>query len=399
MAVAGAAARVIPTEEMVKVRRFLMLAALLGVAGLAVGCGSDGGGGAAQGSGPIQVGAVLSLTGSSAVLGEHERDGVEAAVEEINAAGGVNGRQLKVTFVDDAGDPNGAVAAFNRLTSDDDVVAVFGATFGSSTLAISPLSKRTGMPLLAPNTTYEITHQGNEYLFRVAPPADAEVEAAVAHIKEAGYQRLGVLTSTDAYGAQAGDLLEEAGVSIVARETFAKEATNLTSQLTKLRAANPDALVVWDHAPATGIAIRNAADLGMTEIPILSGQASNNPGNIEAASGSDALQNWLVQGVVDPMNPLPRQEEGLEVLQQSVDYPIDIFASIGYDGMHILKEALEAAGDGADREALRDALEQVSYEGVGGSYQYSAEDHDGVGPESIVWLEVQDDKFVAADVQ
>lgn len=382
-------------------RRFLALTVLLGIGGLTVGCGSDssGGGGGGSSSGPIQVGAVLSLTGSSAVLGEHERDGINAAVKEINAAAGVNGRQLKVTFVDDGGDPNGAVSAFNRVASQDGIVAVFGGTFGSSTLAISPLSKRLGIPLLAPNTTYEVTHQGNPYLFRVAPPANAEVEAAVARIKAAGYKRLGMLTSTDAYGAQAGDLFKKAGVPIVAHETFAKEATNLTSQLTKIRAAKPDALIVWDHAPATGIAIHNAADLGMTDLPILSGQASNNPGNIEAASGSAALKNWFVEGVVDPKHALARQKPGLAVLQKDVEYPIDIFASIGYDGIQILAKALELAGNGANGDAVRDALEKVAYEGVGGSYRYSATDHDGVGAESIVWLKVVDDDFVAADAK
>jgi branched-chain amino acid transport system substrate-binding protein len=377
--------------------RILVLGAILAATAVGVGCGSDGGSGGDDG-GEYKLGAILSLSGAAADLGQHERDAIELAVDQINAAGGVDGREITVELVDDGTEPDRTVAAFNDLVRDDSVLAIFGGTLGTTTLAMSPLSAKQGVPLLSPNTTYDITRQGNDYLFRVAPPADAEIEATAELAREQGWERLALLHSTDAYASQAAGLFAESDLDLVGSESFDPEDTDMTAQLTKLNRANPDALLVWDLSPATGIAIRNAGQLGMTDIPILSGQGSNNPGNIDAAGNSPALDNWIVQGVVDEHDPLDRQTDGIELLEPGLDYSVDTFASLGYDGVRLFAAALEEAGDDPSRDSVRDALEQVSYDGLGGEYRYSPDDHDGVGPESIVWLEVRDGGLATAQL-
>jgi branched-chain amino acid transport system substrate-binding protein len=376
--------------------RILVLGAILAATAVGVGCGSDGGSGGDDG-GEYKLGAILSLSGAAADLGQHERDAIELAVDQINAAGGVDGREITVELVDDGTEPDRTVAAFNDLVRDDSVLAIFGGTLGTTTLAMSPLSAKQGVPLLSPNTTYDITRQGNDYLFRVAPPADAEIEATAELAREQGWERLALLHSTDAYASQAAGLFAESDLDLVGSESFDPEDTDMTAQLTKLNRANPDALLVWDLSPATGIAIRNAGQLGMTDIPILSGQGSNNPGNIDAAGNSPALDNWIVQGVVDEHDPLDRQTDGIELLEPGLDYSVDTFASLGYDGVRLFAAALEEAGDDPSRDSVRDALEQVSYDGLGGEYRYSPDDH-GVGPESIVWLEVRDGGLATAQL-
>jgi len=377
--------------------RILVLSAMLAAAAIVVGCGSAGGSDEDDG-GEYKLGAILSLSGAAADLGQHSRDAIELAVDQINADGGVNDREITVEFIDDGTEPNRTVSAFNDLARDDSVLAIFGGTLGTTTLAMSPMSAQQGVPLLSPNTTYEITRQGNEYLFRVAPPADAEIDATVELANDQGWERLALLHSTDAYASQAAELFADSGLDIVGSESFDPEDTDMTAQLTKLGRTDPDALLVWDLSPATGIAIRNAGQLGMDEIPILSGQGSNNPGNIDAAGNSPALDNWIVQGVVDEASPIDRQAEGIELLEPELDYPVDTFASLGYDGAHLFAAALEEAGSDPDRDAVRDALEQVDYDGLGGEYVYSADNHDGVGPESVIWLEVRDAEFVMAQL-
>ena len=377
--------------------RILVLSAMLAAAAIVVGCGSAGGSDEDDG-GEYKLGAILSLSGAAADLGQHERDAIELAIDQINAAGGVDGREITVELVDDGTEPDRTVAAFNDLVRDDSVLAIFGGTLGTTTLAMSPLSAKQGVPLLSPNTTYDITRQGNDYLFRVAPPADAEIEATAELAREQGWERLALLHSTDAYASQAAGLFAESDLDLVGSESFDPEDTDMTAQLTKLNRANPDALLVWDLSPATGIAIRNAGQLGMTDIPILSGQGSNNPGNIDAAGNSPALDNWIVQGVVDEHDPLDRQTDGIELLEPGLDYSVDTFASLGYDGVRLFAAALEEAGDDPSRDSVRDALEQVSYDGLGGEYRYSPDDHDGVGPESIVWLEVRDGGLATAQL-
>ena len=377
--------------------RILVLSAMLAAAAIVAGCGSAGGSDDDDG-GEYKLGAILSLSGAAADLGQHSRDAIELAVDQINADGGVNDREITVEFIDDGTEPNRTVSAFNDLARDDSVLAIFGGTLGTTTLAMSPMSAQQGVPLLSPNTTYEITRQGNEYLFRVAPPADAEIDATVELANDQGWERLALLHSTDAYASQAAELFADSGLDIVGSESFDPEDTDMSAQLTKLGREDPDALLVWDLSPATGIAIRNAGQLGMDEIPILSGQGSNNPGNIDAAGNSPALDNWIVQGVVDEASPIDRQAEGIELLEPELDYPVDTFASLGYDGAHLFAAALEEAGSDPDRDAVRDALEQVDYDGLGGEYVYSADNHDGVGPESVIWLEVRDAEFVMAQL-
>jgi branched-chain amino acid transport system substrate-binding protein len=342
---------------------------------------------------PYRIGAILTLTGPAAKFGQHERDTATLAIEQINKAGGVNGHPLELVVQDDGQDPNNAVSAFNRLSSQDDIIAIFGATFGSSTLAFSSIDKRLGIPVLAPNTTYQITRVGNPNIFRATVGADLEVVELKAAFDKFHYKRAGLLYSTDAYGTQGADLIKHSGINVVETESFTPSATDLTTQLTKIRAANPDVLIIWDGVPGTGIGIKNAGQLGI-KVPIYSGVTSNGPGNVDAAGNSPALPTWRCEGILDPDHPLPRQKAGFEAIKAAYHYDADIFAALGYDAMYVLADALKRAGDKPSRESLRDALEKTNnYQGVGAVLTYTKTNHEGAAPGSIVWLKVENGKF------
>lgn len=366
-------------------------------------CGSDEGGSGGSGGGdssePWKIGVILALSGASAQPGQHERDGAESAAKAINAAGGIHGRKIELVVRDDEANPNAAVSAFNGLARDESIVGIFGSTFGSATLAFKPLLEREQIPVIAPNSTYEVTNPQSEWLFRDIIAADVEVDAAVGALKDAGVQSVAILHTTDAYGAQGAKLFQESsGLKVTGTEEMEPDATDVTTQLTKLRSSKPDALVIWGTTPNSGIAIKNAGQIGW-DVPIASGDAGPTPGNLEAAAGSSALKSWLNVGLVDPANPLPRQEEGIKnMTTDNPDYPPDVYEVVGYDGIMLLAEALEAAGPGADRAALRDAIEAIQgYEGVAGIYSYGPDNHNGAGTDSVVWLEVKGDTYARVD--
>jgi branched-chain amino acid transport system substrate-binding protein len=344
---------------------------------------------------PYRFAAILTLTGPAARLGQHEKDGAMLALDRINKAGGVNGRQLELVVEDDAQDPNNAVSSFNRFSHDDSILAIFGATFGSNTLAISPLDKKAQIPLIAPNSTYEVTHTGDEYLFRLAIPSNVEVTATVALLKKRHIANVAILHTTDAYGAQAATLFaKEPSIKVVADESFAATATDATTQLTKIRAANPQAILIWGSAPNVGIAVKNAVQLGM-KVPMVSGTAANSPGNIDAAGPALNGADWIVAGVLDPDRPAPQQRAALASLRAAYNYDPDTFTGNGWDAINVLAEALKRAGDPVTRPKLFAALETIhDFPGMDGIFTWTKDDHDGGRPESIVWLKVVNGRFV-----
>lgn len=379
-------------DRKVIIRTAAALLALVVVA--ACGGGSSGGSGSKS---TYKIGVILGVTGPTGNLGQHELDGAKLAVDRINKAGGVNGHRLQLVTEDDAGVADNAVNAFNRITSDDSILAIFGSTLGTNTLAMLPLVQKVGIPILAPNSTYGVTHQNNQWIFRVAVPANVEVDAAVSLLKKRGLKKIAVLDSTDAYGSQAADLFKQAsGVTVVATESFALTATDLTTQLTKIRAASPDAIVVFTGAPLAGIALKNAGQLGITQ-PIFSGVASNNPGNISAAANSPALGNWLTEGVLDPANPLPRQKDGFSAIKAAYGYDPDTFACVGWDALYALSTALTKLADNPTRAQVRDAMANVKdFQGVGGVYTWTKDNRDGTTVDSVIWMKAQNGAFVRA---
>lgn len=345
-----------------------------------------------------KIGVLAALSGPATQTGQHQRDGAQSAVNAINAAGGVNGRQLELVVKDDGGNPNSAVSGFNDLIRDEELLGIFGSTFGSATLAFKPLLERTKIPVIAPNTTHEVTNPASEWLFRNIISAEVEVEASLDAAKKAGIKRIAVLHTTDAYGSQGAKLIEEGDLEVVGSEEMAPDATDVTTQLAKLRAGDPDAIFLWATTPSTGIAIKNAGQLGL-DLPIISGVAGPTAGNVTAAAGSSALQRWINVGLIDPADPLPRQKDAIANIKKDFPaYEPDVYSVIGYGGIVLFAEALEAAGDEVDRASLRDAIEKLEgIETISGLYSFSADDHDGTGIDSVVWLKAESDGFARVD--
>lgn len=366
---------------------------------LAVSLTPAAGHGAAAGNEPIKIGAILSLTGAAGALGQREKESAQLAADEINAAGGVNGSKIELVIEDTKSDPNAAVSAFNKLTTRDNVVAIFGSSLGSETLAIMPLAKKAGIPIVAPNSTLLITRQNNEWVFRSVVGDPVVVSGTLQFIKSTlNAKKVAMLYQSDAYGTGGYQEFKKIhaaqGVTFTVEEKFAISDTDLTVQLTRARGTNPEAIILWGTTPAPAIGIKNMKQLGIN-VPVISGTAAVIKQNVDISEGAGDGK-WLLAGVLDPSSPLPRQKHGVELHQQKLNKIPDLFNAIAYDGIHLLAVAFKAAGSGASSAKVRDALEGIkNYEGLGGVFSFSKTDHDGTGFDSIVWLTTKDGKYVA----
>lgn len=402
-------------------RRLLALMLLLVSLPLALAaCGSDddgggssagastGGGDSAQSGDPIKVGSLFSVTGPPAVVGDKMRKGLELAVDELNADGGVDGRRLEVVFYDPAGDTAKAVDQTRRLISRDDVdVVVGGGSQSGIALAMQPLLQRADKLFMATEGAREIVQPADERptTFKSTFNDTVVLQRTADFWSARGVRAVGFLPDTSGFGESAKAELErvapEAGLTVQS-ESFDPTATNLTPQLTNLRRSNPQAYVAWTTTPAATTFLRNARQLGLDGLLGL-GFGSADPAFYEQA-GDAARGALLSAGKLPIYDRLPDADPQKAVIARFADAyearygePANVFAAQAYDGVRLVAEAIRASGGDLSGEALAKALEELgSYQGVNGDFRYTAEDHSGLGVEAVAVSEWDGRRFVPA---
>src|SRR5574340_1024134 len=223
---------------------------------------------------PSRIGAVLSLTGTYAGLGIPEKQAIELEVDGINAAGGVNGRPLEVIYEDDATDAAKAQAAAVRLIDEESVIAIIGASGTGQTMAMRSDLERAGVPQISMAGGSVITKQLSKWVFQTPWPNSVVIPFVLEKMATAGYKNVGLISDTGGYGVDGRDTVlahvANAGMTIVADETYNPGDADMTAQLTKIRAATPDAILVWAAGKEAAIIAKNARQLNMAQ-PIYGG--------------------------------------------------------------------------------------------------------------------------------
>ncbi len=350
---------------------------------------------------PIKVGALLSVTGPAAFLGGPEQKTLEMAVEELNAKGGLAGRPVQLIVKDTGGSPEKAVSFAKQLIEEEQVFAIIGPSTSGETMAVKGLAESSGTLLLSCAAAEVIVNPVARWVFKTAQKDSHAATMIFQQLKKQGLTRIAVLTSNTGFGKAGKEQLEklapEHGITVVVSETYDKAATDLTAEVTKVKAANVQALVNWSIEPAQAIVIKNARQLGLT-LPIFQ---SHGFGNIQYVRAAGAA----AEGVVFPMGrvvvaeALPEKHPQKAVLvaykkayEARFKEDVSGFGGYAYDALLILAQAVKAAG--TDREAVRGAVEKLSgLTGVSGAFAFSAADHNGLGLDSFELLTVKDGKF------
>jgi branched-chain amino acid transport system substrate-binding protein len=413
-------ARTIPGVSLV-----ILVAALLLVALLAVACGGGTttttaatGGTATTGAGtsttaaalngePIVIGAIVSATGPNAALGEQERNVLQMEQDLINANGGVLDRPLKVVVEDDKSDAKEAVTAANKLIDQDKAVALIAATGSASTLAVKPITAQKGLPQMAMAAANDITDKApTDWIWRTPQKDSLAVQRALDYIaKTLKVTKVAVLHDENAFGSSGdAEIAKQApgmGLQVVADESYKTADTDMTAQLTKIKGANPEVLVVWGTNPGPALAAKNMKQLGMT-IPYVGSHGIANQTFIKLAGDA-------AEGVVFPAGRLLVPSSITDAAQKAVtegfisDYSAKFgaqpnpFAGYAFEAITILVDAISRAAS-TDAAAIQGALDSTSgFAGPDGIYSYSKTNHDGLVASDMIMVKIQAGTWVLAE--
>lgn len=331
------------------------------------------GGSPAPTGAPILIGMVSPTSGTGAVTAQGQPIVAQAAIDIINTSGGVNGRPLKLVHLDDATDPQKTVTAYTSLVGQG-VVAILGPQFSAGALAIKPISFDKKMPTLTwgSNTTIGQAPQ-NDYIFQMIENSDAFVGRLFIYIQQnlPNVKKIAILADGSAYGQgavdAAGRLASQYGLQIGDTESYQLADTDMTVQLAKIKASNPDALFVWGFGPSMAIAEGNVHELGFN-IPIFAPPGAAEPANLQAA-GASAEGIMFVSGVCADQ-PLPGPQTDLIAIWKRLS-PDPFLATFPYpwDAVNILAKALKTVLDQGGDIKNGDTVVKALIQATTGGYQ------------------------------
>jgi len=353
---------------------------------------------------PYRIGAIFAVTGPAAWLGEPQKNTVKMLEDQINARGGINGRPIEVIVEDNLGAEDKTVLAFKKLVDRDKVVAVIGPSRSGSAMAIKPLAERSKVPLVACAAAEAIVKPVNPWVFKTAQNDADAARNIFEKARAMGIARVAIMSSTDAFGTagrgQLKDIAPAYGISIVADETYGPTDTDMTAQLTKIKGTDAQAIINWSIVPAQTTVLRNRSQLGIT-LPFFQ---SHGFGNINYARSAGAAADGVLfpQGRILAVDTVAADHPQKAVIAQykkdyEEKYKTDVSAFGGYawDSLMLVVDAITAVGD--DRAKIRDYLEtRKNFVGVSGVFNFSADNHVGLGQESFEMLTVKDTKFIVA---
>lgn len=355
---------------------------------------------------PYKIGAVFAVTGGASWLGEPERNTVEMLVEEINAAGGVDGHMLEVYIEDTVGDPTKTVNAVNKLIEMHNVLAIIGPTRSGSTMAVVDIAETSQIPLVSCAAAEAIvtdpdTGKQRHWVFKTPQKDSDAVIRIYEHMQSQGISKIALITGTTGFGDQGRKQLkkyaEDMNISVVADETYAPADTDMTAQLSKIKGTDAQAIVNWSIVPAQSLVAKNMTQLEM-QIPLYQ---SHGFGNVKYAEAAGDVPGGIIlpAGRVLVAGSLPDDHPQKDVLvkyrtayETKFNEPVSTFGGHAADSLWLVVEALKKAG--ADRAKIRDALEQTTnFAGTGGIFNFSVDDHNGLQKDAFEMLQVKDGKF------
>jgi branched-chain amino acid transport system substrate-binding protein len=355
---------------------------------------------------PIKIGAIFSVTGPGAPLGEPEKMTTEMLKDKVNGEGGVLGRPIEVIIKDSKTNPQETVIAAKSLIENDKVVAIMGTSDTPTTMAIKDLCQKAQVPLVSCAAGKPITTPVASYIFAVPQTNTLAVEKIFKALDKAGIKSVAVLSVDNAFGkdglANIEKIAPEHQVKIVAKESFGTEDTDMTAQLTRIKGKSPAAIIMWGTNPGPAIACKNAKTLGI-KVPIIQSHGVANGKFLElagdAANGVQLPAGRLI--VVDQIPATDTQKPVLDAFAQdfSAKYgkPADTFAGHACDSFNVVVNGLKAAG-ADDRAKLRDAIEKTQgFVGTAGVFNYSPTDHNGLTIDAFVWVTVEGGKWKLAE--
>lgn len=306
---------------------------------------------------PILVGVSCMETGSMAAGGLHMKQAITMAFEEINANGGVLGRELEMYLVDDAGNAAGAVTAVNNILSRDPAICI-GPHTSPMALAAMDFYKEAGVPFISAATSPSLLDQQNEYFFRISVSDAVVGEVMVKYAAENfGAKKIAAMYITDDYGKAANSASEAYAQSIGLEyysEGMTAEDTDVTSQLLKIRDWGPDVVFSFTHDADSALVVRQYNELGLKEIPFIGPNALPMPQVLDLVSGEQVDGLYASTDFFGDRSD-PTMSDFMDRYTERWGVEPERYAAMYYSAAYLAADAITRAGS-TDHEAIREAL-------------------------------------------
>lgn len=337
---------------------------------------SESGAESAASSTTIRVGEVGSMTGDQATFGISTHQGIELAVKEINAAGGVKGKPIELISMDDQGKPAEAASAVTKLITLNNVTAVLGEVASSISLAMAPVAQNAKTPMITPSSTNPKVTQVGDYVFRVCfiDPFQGTVMARFA-AETLKIKRVAILrevTSDYSIGLANyfADKFKSLGGEIVIDQSYGNQDVDFKSQLTAIRGTNPEAIFVPGYYTHVGLIAKQARELGI-KAPLMGGDGWDSPKLKEI--GGSAIDGSYFSNHYTSEDKSPHVQKFIADFKKAYGVVPDGLSAMGYDAMKILADAMTRAPS-LEKSAIRDTLAQTKdYQGVTGKITIDAD--------------------------
>lgn len=339
---------------------FMTAAMALGMVGCSQGGAGNSGAGKSASGNAIKVGVIYSATGTMAGRGDYMKNAIELATKEINAAGGVLGKNIELVMEDDQSDQTTAINMMNKMGSNKDIVAVFGPHTSTNAIAVSNTVKDYKIPYFTGGTSKKLKALGNEYMFKTRANDEVVVASAMNFVtKTLNAKKIGILYINDEFGIGGKDIMVQYAKDNNLQYVEANHNgtdQDLTSQIMKMKQENVDALIAWS-SNVCPIVARQTTELGFNKPVIMN----------SGFGGQDVLDSLPVEVTVGKYSacdftaedPTPTTAEFVKKFEAAYGKkPLGDWSASYYGAMKMLAQAIKDAGV-VDREKVKDAMYKI----------------------------------------
>lgn len=323
---------------------------------------------------PFTIGAVYPLTGPIASFGEYKRRGADLAADQINTHGGIGGHMLKIIYEDSQNSATVGITAFQKLVQTDKVPVVIAA-MSQVCMALAPLADREKVVLFANVGHPEVT-LNTSWVFRNFPTSDREADEMARFAKsKLGLKRAAILYLNDEWGNAGRDAFERSfrsvGGQIVASEAYTAGATDFRTQITKIKAASPDALYFTGYGNALGLICRQRVELAL-DARMLSTTGFNDT-QVFKIAGEACEGVYFTSLSFDPQSAVGKQKAYVQMFHDKYNAEPEFDGALNYDTVMLVAQAI--ATNGYTAEGIRRWLSQVkNFDGICGNTTASGRD-------------------------
>jgi branched-chain amino acid transport system substrate-binding protein len=359
---------------------------------------SAGAGSSAPG-GVVWLAEISPLTGPLSFVGVDNRQGVDVAVNEINAAGGINGRRVRVQVFDDGSSPSQAVSHMNKIADDKKYLGIVGSGFSSSGLAVAPIVEREKLPYISMASSVAQVTPAKPYYYMTTATSRLFAYSMAFQLRKLGIRRIALIADNGGFGREGvrnvDELSRRFGFQIVERIIFPLTSTTFQAELTRVKNSNAQALWLWNATTLAVTITKEAKQLGLRQRLVLTG-GNASVQYLQPACPQNA--NALINSYLGPVAKyLPRRNPSRPIalrVDRGLGKQGSTFNYDGYTAVRMFRTAMLSGG--FSRDGINNALETKmrGFVGPGGRYYYSAQNHSGLGLKSMVVSKIAKCKMV-----